>query len=233
MSDLNHQINLALRTAAGHDRAARDTEAQASKAFEMKKKSAGASLYEAWGLAVRAQPEYKNYKIDDKALARIYESNKPRPWWDKHLAAVRVDGKPADREWAKRLLQWHLDPNAARARHAMFALKAAAQYKRLKEQGNKPSQGGYSPRPASSATDAKHSDRVTEANTTAAAAGRELPAGYGGAGAAQKQGATEARTAVLGLLARAERAVRGMTGAEQLAEAESLVRGLVDELEAL
>lgn len=133
MSDLNHQIHLALRTAAGHARAANDAMSAADKTYEMKMKSAGAALYEAWGLAVRAQPDFQGRKIDDKALVRIYESTKARPWWDKHLATIKVDGKPADREWAKRTMQWHLDPDAARARRAQAVVRSTAHHKRVKE----------------------------------------------------------------------------------------------------
>jgi hypothetical protein len=130
-TETTHQINLALRTAAGHARAANDVLANAEGAYEMKMKSAGASVWEAWALAVRAQPEFHGRKLDDKALVRIYESTKPRPWWDKHLSAVKFAGKPVNREWAKRTLQWHTDPNAARARRAKDAAVSAARYKRV------------------------------------------------------------------------------------------------------
>src|SRR5438270_8768218 len=114
MSDLNNQINLALRTAAGHERAALSAEAQGNKSYELKMKSAGASVYEAFALAPRA--ENPGRKIDDKRIAQIYQSNAPRPWWDKHLSTVKVEGKAATREWGKRLIQWHLDPATAQAR---------------------------------------------------------------------------------------------------------------------
>jgi hypothetical protein len=118
MSNVNHEINLALRTAAGHERAAQAAEAVGAKQYEMKMVSAGAAAYGAFALAIKAAPEYQGRKIDDSAIRRIYSSTKARPWWDAHLKAVKVEGEPAGREWGKRLIQWHIDPEAAKARRA-------------------------------------------------------------------------------------------------------------------
>jgi hypothetical protein len=231
MTDTNHQINLALRTAAGHARAAQDAEAAAVKTYEMKMKSAGAAAWEAWGLAVRAQPEFQGRKIDDKALVRLYESNRPRPWWDRYLSAVKVEGKPASRDWAKRTLQWHTDPDAARARHATGLLQQAVAQKKLREQRPSAKPGhDFTPRP--------HRPHENYGPTTAemrkvAAAASAAPAAYGGAGASHPAAAFTDKAAVLLLLERAVRAVRAMKGAEQIAEAEALASNLVESLEAL
>lgn len=173
MSDtVTQEINLALRTAAGHERAALDAEASAAKTYEMKMKSAGASAYTAFALAVRAAPEFQGRKIDDKAIERIYQSNKPRPWWDAHLAKVRVAAAPATREWAKRTILWHIDPEAAAARRAANRLKMATHHKVLKEKANKAGQGVRTPQRAPTTREMR---AVAKAGVDAAHAGRELP----------------------------------------------------------
>lgn len=225
MTELNHQIQLALRTAAGHARAAADAMSAADKTYEMKMKSAGAAVYEAWGLAVRAQPEYAGRKIDDKALVRIYEGTTPRPWWDKHLAAIKVEGKPADREWAKRTLQWHLDPDAARARRLQAVVRSAAHNRRVKEAASRPA-AGHSGR--------SNAPSTGEMRTVGKAV--ELGMGYGPATAAPEAytppafAATATMDALDRLLERIRKAVRGMSDVK-LAEAETLVRELVEQLE--
>jgi hypothetical protein len=148
MNETNHEINLALRTAAGHERAAREAEEQGAKTYEMKMISAGASAYAGFVLAIKAAPEYQGRKIDDAAIQRIYQSTKPRPWWDKHLAAVKVEGKPATREWGARVIQWHLDPDAAKARRAARMLEKANARKKLNEKQNSVGHGPRGPRRA-------------------------------------------------------------------------------------
>jgi hypothetical protein len=229
--ELSHQINLALRTAAGHARAARDVELQADKTYEMKMRSAGAAVYEAWGLAVRSQPEYHGRKIDDRALRRIYESTKARPWWDRCLAAVKVEGKPATRDWAKRTMQWHLDPDAARARRAQGQVRSAAHHKRVKAQAaaGAASWGGRTPQA-----------EPTTAQVRAVAKAAELGMGYGSCPAVP--GREDAYAAafntgrsgeIIRLLERAKAVVAKMNDQQQLAEAESATRDLVEVLENL
>lgn len=145
MTDVNHEINLALRTAAGHERAAREAEAEGNKQYEMKMKSAGASAFAGFVLAIKAAPDYQGRKIDDAAIKRIYESTKPRPWWDQHLAKVKAEGKPATREWAKRVIQWHLDPEAAIARRALQNSQRLSRAKSLKERAERAARGGNPP----------------------------------------------------------------------------------------
>jgi hypothetical protein len=175
-----NEINLALRTAAGHERAAHAAEATGAKVYEMKMASAGASAYGAFVLAIKAAPEYQGRRIDDAAIRRIYSSTKPRPWWDTHLKAVKVEGKPADREWGKRLIQWHLDPEAAKARRAAHALREATGRKRLKEQGDRATRGArHAPQAAAPAPGRAPSTAemrvVANAAQSTALAGRELP----------------------------------------------------------
>ncbi len=225
MTELNHQINLALRTAAGHARAANDVQAQADKAYEMKMKSAGAAVYEAWGLAVRAQPEYQGRKIDDKALERIYTGTTPRPWWDKHLTAVKVDGKPADREWAKRTMQWHLDPDAAKERAARHVARSEGHRRKVKEAAARP-QPGNSGRTCAPST--KEVRELVEAV--------ERGRGYGtqsGPIPAAPTPVKASRNAAINLIERARAAVLRLSDPVALAEAEDLIRDLVDQLEAL
>jgi hypothetical protein len=175
MSDANHEINLALRTAAGHERAAKEAEAEGNKTYEMKMVSAGAAAYAAFKLAILAAPEYQGRKIDDDRIAKLYDSNKPRPWWDAHLAKVKVEGKPATRDWSNRTIQWHVNPAAAKARRAAAVLRSANHNKALKEKVNKAAYGVQTPQvKTSDAKNAKLADAVTEANIKAALGGREL-----------------------------------------------------------
>jgi hypothetical protein len=164
-----------IRQAAAHEDAAGRHEDK----YEQQMKSAGASMYEAFVLALRAAEEFKGRQIDDKAILRIYQSTKPRPWWDEQLKAAKLiaaNGK-ADRERSTRLIQWHVDPNAAQGRRAQHALKEAARRKTLDKQGRGKTHGARVDRKRSQATEAKHSARVTEAAQTAALGGRELPEG--------------------------------------------------------
>ena len=171
----NHEIQLALRTAAGHERAALDAEASAAKTYEMKMKSAGASAFFAFTLAIRSAPDYQGRKIDDKAIERIYSSNKPRPWWDAHLAKVKVGGEPATREWAKRTILWHIDPEAASARRAAHTARLASGRKVLKEKAERASRGARERPNARSAPTTERMRAVHTAAQEAATGGRTLP----------------------------------------------------------
>jgi hypothetical protein len=226
MTDHSHQINLALRTAAGHARAAHDAMSAADKTYEMKMKSAGAAVYEAWGLAVRAQPEYEGRKIDDKALVRIYESTKPRPWWDKHLSAIKVEGKPGDREWAKRTLQWHLDPDAARARRAQAVVRSESYHRRVKEAAAKGARSGGSNAPSQPSTE--------EMRKVGKAA--ELGMGYvpvkGGGQSGDYGNAWATPDEIDRLLARIRKATRGLND-DRLRAAADLLENVVEQLERL
>lgn len=167
MSTTAHEIQLALRTAAGHERAAVAAEEQALKTYEMKMKSAGASAYHAFELAMKSAPEFQGRKIDEASVRRHYESTKPRPWWDKHLTSIKVNGNPATREWGARLIQWHIDPEAAIARRAKrIAGKATARSLAKK----KPST--YGPRGPQAPT-RREIDRVVATGTAIAHAGRQ------------------------------------------------------------
>lgn len=220
-----HQINLALRTAAGHARAANEVVAQADRSYEMKMKSAGASVWEAWALAVKSQPEFHGRKLDDKALVRIYESTKARPWWDRHLSAVKIEGKPANREWAKRTLQWHVDPDAARARRAKDVALRAANHKKHKEkveaQGRRRPQAGAAREPS-----------TAEMREVAAVAKDKwgVEPGWTFEGGDRKDAPGDALEQ---LLDRVRRAALRLSTNEQLAEAEAMLRLAAEGLEAL
>lgn len=168
------EISLALRTAAGHERAAHAAEAAGTKQYEMKMISAGASAYSAFVLAIKAAPEYQGRKIDDAAIRRIYSSTKARPWWDAHLKAVRVEGEPADREWGKRLIQWHIDPEAAKARRAHSTARRLANHAKTQKKAD--TRGGRCPPQAgASAPSTAEMRTVARASQETALAGRELP----------------------------------------------------------
>lgn len=142
--------------------------------YDAQMKSAGASMYAAFSVALRASDEFQGRKIDDKAILRVYGSNKPRPWWDHHLKEAKaVTSKgAADRDRAKRLIQWHIDPAAALERRAKGQIQQLASQKRLNRQRNSDSRGMNS-RP--SEPTAREARIVVEAAANAAHAGRELP----------------------------------------------------------
>lgn len=160
----------AIRQATAHE----DAAARHEDKYEQQMKSAGASMYQAFTLALREADEFRGRQIDDKAILRIYQSPKPRPWWDEQLSAAGCvkDDKAckADRERAHRLIQWHVDPAGAQGRRAQHALKEAARRKTLDKQASRQTQGARVHRKS----EAVHAERVTEAATKSAHAGREL-----------------------------------------------------------
>lgn len=165
-NDIQHLI----RRACGHE----DAAGRHVDKYEQQMKAAGASMYEAFTLALKAAPDYKGRKIDDKAIARIYASTRPRPWWDGHIKAAGVEKTPdAGRERAKRLIQWHLDPEAAAARRAQRALKEAERRQKLAKQQRVSATRGPRMAPKSEAREATHAVRVTKAAEEAAHADRD------------------------------------------------------------
>jgi len=177
-----HQIHTAIREALAHER----TAGKAEESYAQKMKAAGASMFAAFRMACAAAPELKGRKVDEKALERLYLSTTARPWWDEHLKAAKlVTGKgAADRDTAKRLIQWHLDPGAAQARHMTRKVQQLAAQKRLAGQRvaetrgmNKATKSGYYGclPPGSVVQLDHHAARITEAATVAALGGRELP----------------------------------------------------------
>ena len=135
----SHDVVGQIRAAIAHERAAAGHEDK----YENQMKSAGASMYAAFVAAVRGSEEHKGRKIDEKAILRLYKSTAPRPWWDEALAAAKlVDGRgKADREHAKRLIQWHVDLDGARQRRAQHALSCVKGRKSLSRQGSTASRG--------------------------------------------------------------------------------------------
>jgi hypothetical protein len=179
----DNEILQLIRSAAGHE----DTAGRHEDKHEQQMKSAGASMYAAFALALKAAPEYQGRKIDEKAIQRIYQSTKPRPWWDAHLLAAKLTvGVKADRERAARLIQWHLDPVAASARRAQRALQDAARRKKLDKQRSVATHGPRTARKAATVErrEAAHAARITEAAHEAVAGGRAP-------GAAQENAAEE------------------------------------------
>lgn len=197
-----------IRQASAHETAATRHEDR----YEQQMKAAGASMYQAFCVALRASEQYHGRKIDDKAVLRIYQSTAPRKWWDEHLAAAKYPG----REEAKRLIQWHVDPAGAAARRAQHTIRTLAGKKRLAAQRTAATQGA----PVRPKREEVHSARITEANTTAALAGRELPRGA----EAEKEHAAPAATMedLLGELNRLSAAVRRVKAGERDAVLEIL-----------
>ncbi len=226
---VNHEINLALRTAAGHERAALQAEADGLKQYEMKMKSAGASAYAAFVLAAKAAPDLQGRKLDDKAIERLYTSPTRRPWWDEHLAKVKVDGRVAGREWAARTIQWHLDPEAAKARRAKHALANANARKALKKAAPASAHGSREPQAgrAAAAPTTHEMREIHRAAQTTALAGRELPP------AASGVSASATREDCLGELNRIRSALGALREGAQFDEALDLLKAVARDLERL
>jgi hypothetical protein len=111
-------------------------------------KTAGASMYAAFREAMMEQPDWKGPQIGEHVVKRVYESSKPRPWWDAYLAEAKfVDEKGAPkRDDVRRLIQWHIDPAGAVHRRAQRQLQQAAAQRRLRERRSAGSQGMTSSR---------------------------------------------------------------------------------------
>jgi hypothetical protein len=184
-----------LRQATAHE----DAAARHDGRYEAQMKAAGASAYAAFCLALKAAPDFQGRQITDQAVLRIYQSPKPRPWWDEHLKAARLEDKAgkADRERAARLIQWHVDPDGATQRRAQHTLRLVAGRKKLSKQQSGLTHGARAPRAPSRA----EARTVTAAATTRALAGRELPP----AGGKREE---DLRAAVLALLGRLQSKAR-------------------------
>jgi hypothetical protein len=155
-----------IRQAIAHERAAGSHDDK----YEQQMKSAGAEMYAAFEAALRAAPEYKGRQIDDKAIARIYQSPTRRPWWDKELAVASIKAKDR-RDYALRLIQWHLDPSKAQAnRGREIAYQASA---RLKDQRVTPARGKRPPQDEPTPTEAA---KIAEKVSTSMALDTRAPA---------------------------------------------------------
>lgn len=143
--------------------------------YSAQMKSAGASMYAAFCVALRAVPEHQGRKLDDAAVLRIYKSTKARGWWDEHLKAAKfVDAKgAAKRQAASYLIQWHTDPAAAEARHAQGKIQQLVAQKRLSKQ--KVATARSMNKATSAAPTAREAQMVVREAANAAHAGRELP----------------------------------------------------------
>ena len=129
---LDPEVLQHIRHAAAAERAAGGHEDKYSNNM----KSAGASMYAAFRTAMLAQPDYRGRKVEEHVVRRVYESTRPRPWWDAYLVEAKFTdekGTPR-RDTALRLIQWHLDPEAAIARRAQGQLQQAAAQKKLRQQ---------------------------------------------------------------------------------------------------
>lgn len=195
--------------------ASEDAAARHEGRYEAQMKSAGASMYIAFCEALRASEEFQGRKIDDKAILRLYASNKARPWWDEALKAAKaVNAKgDADRDRAMRLIQWHVDPGAALARRAQHTISVLASSKRLDRKRTSESRGSMT---RDRAPTAREAQLVVKAAANTAHSGRELP----GAGPVE----AEARDLqdLLGEVNRLSSAVRKVPAAHRAAAFEIL-----------
>ena len=137
-----------IRAAAAHERAAGAHEAK----YENQMKAAGASMFAAFRAALMEQPDYRGRQINEKAILRIYESPKPRPWWDAYLVEAKFadESGRAKRDAAKRLIQWHLDPDQA-ARRRVQAQARVAQSRKVAQEHRVMEARGVRVRPESAA----------------------------------------------------------------------------------
>lgn len=166
-----HEIETNIRAAAASEVAAGRHEDR----YAAQMKSAGASMYAAFCAALKASPAFLGRVLDDKAILRHYQSTKPRPWWDERLAAAKfVDSKgAAKRQAAAYLIQWHVDPSAAEARHAQGKIQQLVAQKKLSAQRVKATRSMN--KATSSAPTAREAQLVVKEAANAAHADRELP----------------------------------------------------------
>lgn len=158
-----------IRAAVAHERAAAGHEDK----YENQMKAAGASMYAAFAAAAKAAPEHQGRKIDDKALLRLYKGTAPRPWWDAALAAAKLttgSGK-ADRDHAKRLIQWHVDLDGARARRAQHAIACVSGRKKLSKERTSAARGSRETPKQSPAAPSTAAMRAIAPSAGASAAG--------------------------------------------------------------
>lgn len=175
------EITRLLREAAANEAAA----SRHDDRYSSQMKAAGANVYHAFKIALAGVEEFAGRRLDDKAVARIYQSPRPRPWWDTALATAKVAGKPATRDWGKRMIQWHMDPSAAQARRAQHTLAHLAARKKIEKQQRVKPTSGVSQDPRQGIGEEKratrvdhsldrHAAKITAGAETAALAGREL-----------------------------------------------------------
>lgn len=225
------EITQSIRAAAAHEAAA----TRHDERYEQQMKSAGASMYAAFTAALRSTPEYHGRQITDRTVLNLYQSSKPRPWWDKELLAAGVQAKHGqpDRERASRLIQWHVDPTAAQSRRAKHALTLAAGRKRLEKQGAGAAHGARAPRAGGSTVTRAAADRVNAAAHEGAHAGRDLESAQGLDNAAGMRESSRAEVlALIGRLQSKARRVEVTALADAIDVLEAVERDLDDALKA-
>lgn len=160
-----------IRQAVAHEAAAGRHEGKAEEQL----KSAGAEMYAAFVLAAKGSEELRGRKLDDKAIARLYHSTKPRPWWDAALKEGGFGaGDKASRQKAAYLIQWHVDIDSARARRAQGRLQQASAQKALRKQRDMRTRSMTSRSESGSGVTAVEAQRITKAAGASALGGREL-----------------------------------------------------------
>lgn len=142
---LSPEVLQHIRHAAAAERAAGGHEDK----YANQMKSAGAAMYAAFKAAILEQPDWKGRKLGEHVIQRVYESSKPRPWWDAYLKEAKFTDEKgeAKRDDAKRLIQWHIDPTGAQTRRAQRQLQQAAAQKRLREKRRQQSSQGMTSSP--------------------------------------------------------------------------------------
>lgn len=142
-----------IQKAAAHE----DAAGRADEKYQQQMKAAGAELFEAFKLVMADAG--KPVPTDPVAFDRFYAYARKADW-DAALAA-----RKKDREWGKRLMQWHIDPEAAQARKAaklVIDAKARLAKARLAKTSRRtaPNQGSRTT-PDSGAVD-RASSRISE-----------------------------------------------------------------------
>ena len=126
-----------IQKASAHE----DAAGRADQKYQQQMKAAGAELFTAFKLVM--EEAGKPVPDGPAAFERFYAYARKEPWDE----ALRAQGK--DREWAKRTLQWHIDPDAAMRRRAERSLADARRRKQLSDPKGK-YQGPRGPRSTAS-----------------------------------------------------------------------------------
>lgn len=129
-AEMQSPITAHIKQAVAHDRAAGGYEDK----YEQQMKAAGSEMYAAFCLAAKAAPERQGRQNTDKALLALYKSTTKRTWWDKELAKVESIKAKDKRNFALRLIQWHIDPEAAQANRGRAVARLAVHNGRVKKQ---------------------------------------------------------------------------------------------------
>lgn len=173
-----------IQKAAAHE----DAAGRADEKYLQQMKAAGAELFQAFKLVM--SDAGKPVPTDPGAFEKFYAYARKADW-DQALAA-----RKKDREWGKRLMQWHIDPEAAQARKAAKLVidakarlaNAARRTAKAKNQGSRTTPDSTTVDRASARISETHVPRTTRTDEQRAL---EAPAARTAAGGAETRAAAK------------------------------------------